>query len=83
MSYEGGQKVFAADPLAAEVRIIHNNGGTDWQTTNIGQRNTRTYDFTVTQTNTVRLGASFRNRFIMANNGWFIDHWSLYALTTP
>jgi LysM repeat protein len=79
--YSGNQKIFADDSLAAEVRIIHNNGGTGWQGSNIGQLNTRTYDFTVTQAGTVRLGASFRNRFVMANNGWFIDHWSLYALS--
>ncbi|MFO7536846.1 MAG: LysM peptidoglycan-binding domain-containing protein [Chloroflexota bacterium] len=79
--YSGNQKIFAGDPLAAEVRIIHNNGGTGWQGSNIGQHNTRTYDFTVTEAGTVRLGASFRNRFVMANNGWFIDHWSLYALS--
>lgn len=81
--YQGGQKQFATDSLAGEVRLIHNNGGTDWQGTQIGQRNTRTYDFTVTQTSTVRLGASFRNRYIMDNNGWFIDHWSLQELTVP
>jgi LysM repeat protein len=81
--YERGQKVFATDPLAAEVRLIYNEGGTAWQGTQIGQRNTLTYDFTVTQARTVRVGASFRNRYIMDNNGWFIDHWSLQALTPP
>jgi len=82
-SYKGGNKHYATDPLSAEMRIIHDGGGTIWQTTLIGQRNTVTYDFTVTDAATVRLGASFRNRFIMANNGWFLDDWSLYALTPP
>ncbi len=81
--YEGGHKIFATDPLAAEVRIIYNDGGTIWQGTRIGERNTVTYDFTITQARTVRVGASFRNRFIMNNNGWFIDDWSLNALTAP
>ena len=79
-SYDNGQKIFASDPLAAEVRIIVDNGGTVWQGTQIGQRNTVTFDFTVSDAHTVRLGASFRNRFVMANNGWFIDDWSLVAL---
>ena len=80
-AYDSSNKTFASDPLAAEVRIIQDNGGTGWQGTQIGQRNTLTYDFTITEAGTVRLGASFRNRYIMANNGWFIDDWSLYALT--
>ena len=80
-AYDSSNKTFASDPLAAEVRIIQDNGGTGWQGTQIGQRNTLTYDFTITEAATVRLGASFRNRFIMANNGWFIDDWSLHALT--
>lgn len=82
-AYEGSQKVFALDPLAAEARIIFNNGGTAWQGTQSGQRNLITYDFTLNQTETVRVGAAFRNRFVMANNGWFLDNWSLYALSTP
>ncbi len=80
VEYNGGQKVYSPDPLAAEVRIIHDNGGTAWQGTQSGQANTVFYDFTLTTTSTVRLGASFRNRYIMNNNGWFIDDWSLVTL---
>lgn len=83
VEYRSGQKLFAPDAQAAEMRIIVDNGGTAWQGTQSGQRNTLTYDFTLTDTQTVRVGASFRNRFVMANNGWFIDDWSLYALGTP
>jgi hypothetical protein len=36
-----------------------------------------TYDFTVTTPGAVRLGASFRNRWALPNNGWFLDAWSL------
>lgn len=79
--YSSGTKIFADNSLAAEVRIIHNNGGTNWQGTQIGQRNTLHYEFTVTEAGSVRLGASFRNRFVMASNGWFIDDWSLYQLS--
>ncbi len=78
--YDNLNKTYATDPLAAEMRIVHNNGGTGWQTTQIGQRNTVTYDFTVEEGGPTRLGAGFRNRFALANNGWFIDGWSLEAL---
>lgn len=75
--YPGGRRDFATDPLAGEVRIIHDNGGTDWSAVTPGQKNSRTYEFTVSQAGTVRLGASFRNRFGPANNGWFLDNWML------
>jgi LysM repeat protein len=77
--YEGSNKIYSTDPQAAEMRVIHNSGGTGWQGTTSGQRGAVTYDFTVTQAGTVRLGASFRNRWAVANNGWFLDHWELYA----
>lgn len=80
--YDSGQKIFASNPLAAEARIIFNDVGS-WQGTQSGQRNTLTYDFTLDTAQTVRVGGAFRNRFIMNNNGWYLDDWSLYALTTP
>ncbi len=73
----GGARVWSTDPLAGEVSIIHNNGGTNWSPVAAGQKNTRTYDFTVSQPGAVRLGASFRSRFETANNGWFLDDWRL------
>ncbi|MBP6786254.1 MAG: LysM peptidoglycan-binding domain-containing protein [Candidatus Promineofilum sp.] len=78
--YPGGRRDFHTDPLSGEVRIIHDNGGTDWSTVTPGQKNSRTYEFTVGQASTVRLGASFRNRFGPANNGWFLDNWQLQRL---
>ena len=75
--YEGGEKIFATDPLAAEIRIIHNSGGTAWQGTTAGQRSVLTYDFTVAQAGVNRVGASFRNRYGIVNNGWFLDDWEL------
>lgn len=75
--YPGGRRDFNMDPLAGEARVIHNNGGTDWSTVTAGQLNSRVYDFTVDQAGAVRLGASFRNRFETANNGWFLDNWKL------
>lgn len=78
--YIGSEKVWNGDPLAAEYRFIHNGGGTGWQSAPAGRKNTVTYDFTVTEAGTVRLGVGFRNRFAQSNNGWFIDDWSLQAL---
>jgi LysM repeat protein len=78
--YPGGSRDYSTHPLAAEYRFIHNNGGSDWATLNAGQKNTRTYDFTVSQAGTVRLGASFRSRYVAANNGYFLDDWSLVRL---
>ena len=75
--YPGGARDFNLDPLAGEVRVIHNDGGTEWTTVTAGQANSRVYEFTVGQAGAVRLGASFRNRFQTANNGWFLDNWKL------
>ncbi|MCL4871132.1 MAG: LysM peptidoglycan-binding domain-containing protein [Anaerolineae bacterium] len=80
-SYVGASKIYSGEPLAGEMRVIHDNAGTGWQGTVAGQRGVVTYDFTVSAAATVRLGASFRNRYAIANNGWFLDHWELYALT--
>ena len=73
----GGERTFNTHPLAGEARIIHNDGGTWFEPVTTGQKNTRVYEFTVGRAGSVRLGASFRNRFETANNGWFLDDWRL------
>lgn len=78
--YQGGKKIWATDPAAAEVRVILNDGGTAWAITNIGTKNTVTYDFTLTRAATVRIGGAFRNRYPNSNNGWFLDDWKIYRL---
>lgn len=75
-----GQKVWASDSLAAEVRILYSGGGSDWLSATPGIRNTLNYDFTLTQPTTVRLGGAFRNRFVNVNNGWFLDNWILQKI---
>ncbi|MEZ4512211.1 MAG: LysM peptidoglycan-binding domain-containing protein [Chloroflexota bacterium] len=80
LDYNGNQKVWNTDPQAAEVRVIYNNGGTNWAGTNVATRNTTTYEFKLDAPTTVRLGAAFRNRYINNNNSWFIDDWSLVKL---
>jgi hypothetical protein len=43
-------------------------------------KNIMTQTFTVTTAGTVRLGVGFRTRYIIANNGFFIDAWSLQRI---
>lgn len=74
---QGGERSWNTDPLAGEVSIIHNGGGTNWSGVTAGQPNSRVYEFTVGQAGAHRLGAAFRNRFETANNGWFLDDWRL------
>ncbi|HRQ37887.1 MAG TPA: LysM peptidoglycan-binding domain-containing protein [Chloroflexota bacterium] len=81
--YNQGQKVWAYDPLAAEARVIFNAGGTGWTPVTPGQRGALSFDFTLDEPATVRLGGDFRNRFINDNNGWFLDDWSLQRLEIP
>jgi LysM repeat protein len=78
--YSGNQKIFNGDPLSAEYRIIHNNGGTGWTSAPAGNKSSPVYEFTVTESGPVRLGVAFRNRYSQSNNGWFIDDWSLFAV---
>ncbi|MCA9943118.1 MAG: LysM peptidoglycan-binding domain-containing protein [Anaerolineales bacterium] len=81
--YDGGTKIWAVQALSSEARLIVNSGGTDWSTPQPGARATLTYDFTVEESGAVRVGAAFRSRFVNQNNGWFLDDWSLQALSTP
>jgi LysM repeat protein len=74
---QGGERSWNTHPLAGEVSIIHNDGGTNWSAVTAGQKNNRVYEFTVGQAGAHRLGAAFRNRFETANNGWFLDDWRL------
>lgn len=82
-TYDGGTKIWAAQQFSSEVRIIVDNGGTQWSVPQAGVKGTLTYDFVVDQAGTVRVGGAFRSRYINNNNGWFLDAWSLQALGTP
>ena len=77
MEYDGGQKIWATDPVAGEVRFIVGGGGSGWFSPEFGQRNTLTHSFTITSSQTVRVGAAMRGRYALPNNGWFMDAWSL------
>lgn len=73
----GNGKTWSTLPRAAEARVIVNDGGTGWVEITPGQRGELSYEFTVGQRGVVRLGGEFRNRYQMANNGWFLDTWTL------
>lgn len=73
----GNGKTWTNLPLAAEARVIVNNGGTGWTNITPGQRGELSYEFTVGERGITRVGGEFRNRYEMANNGWFLDTWTL------
>lgn len=77
MGYENGQKIWADDSTAGEVRFIVTNGGTDWLRPAFGTRNIFTHTFTVAETQNIRLGVGLRARFAITNSGFFIDAWTL------
>lgn len=77
---EDGQKIWAPDPLSAEVRFIHGSEVGQWILPTFGQKNTFHYTFDVFEPGQVRLGAAFRGRWAILNNGWFLDDWSLTQL---
>lgn len=76
----GGGKRWASDPLSGELRFIVNNEVDNWILPRFGQKNEFSYAFEVTQAQNVRLGVAFRGRWAIANNGWFMDDWSLTRL---
>jgi hypothetical protein len=79
-SYGAGGKVWAAQPLAGEARFIQDGGGSGWQQVQPGTRNSLTGTFTVATNRTVRVGLALRTRYVLANNGFFLDGWSLQRI---
>lgn len=75
--YENGQKIAPINPDAAEVRLIAGSGGTNWQRQNYLQKNVVNYTFTVNSAQTIPVGIGLRGRYAIANNGWFLDNFSL------
>lgn len=78
--YEGGEKVWAPDPLSGEVRLLAGDGDTDWMLPRFGQKNTFTHAFSVPAPGEYRVGAAMRGRWAILNNGWFMDDWSLVRI---
>lgn len=78
--YNGGQKVWAGDPLSGEVRFIAPDGGTGWILPAFGRWNTLEHTFSIAEAQTVRIGVGIRGRYALPNNGWFFDEWTLRQL---
>lgn len=79
-AYENGQKIWPSDPYSGEVRLIVGAGGSGWLLPAFGQKNTFSHTFTLNSAQTVQIGAALRGRYALANNGWFMDDWSLVRL---
>ncbi len=80
VQYRRGVKEYATDPLAAEVQLCIEGAQydhKDWEAVPVGKRGALYLDFVVPVYTQVILYASFRNRFEMDNNGWFLDDWSI------
>ncbi|MCI0394843.1 MAG: LysM peptidoglycan-binding domain-containing protein [Chloroflexi bacterium] len=80
-NYNPGGKVWATQPLAGEVNFIRSGVGANWTPMTVGVKNTMVQTFTVSSAGAVRLGVGFRTRYVLANNGFFIDDWSLQRVS--
>lgn len=76
----GGQKVWAGEAAAGEIAFILTGGGSGWSTVTPGARSVLEQTFTIASPGTVRVGVAFRTRYPIANNGFFIDDWSLQRI---
>jgi hypothetical protein len=76
-----GTKIWAPDPLSAELQFIAGNSVGNWIFPIFGQRNTYQHAFQVPTAGFYRIGVGFRGRWAIENNGWFMDDWSLRQLS--
>jgi LysM repeat protein len=75
----GGQKIWAAGPSAGEVAFIWGGPGS-WSPVVPGIKNSLDQTFSLASPGAIRLGLAFRTRYILPNNGFFVDDWSLQRL---
>ncbi len=78
---DSGAKVWAHDPLSAQVRFIMDPPSDEWHFPTFGQKNEFQYAFYVSRSQSVHLGVHFVGRWAILNNGWFMDDWSLIQLS--
>ena len=78
--YSGGQKVYSSQPAAGEVAFIKDGVG-GWHSVSPGTRSQLVETFSVQTQTTVRVGVAFRTRYILSNNGFFFDDWSLQRIS--
>lgn len=76
-AYENDQKIPPGDASAGETRLIAGSSGTNWQGQNYLQKNVVNYTFTLNSAQTIAVGVGLRGRYAIANNGWFLDNFSL------
>lgn len=80
VDYVNGEKVFAPDPNSGEVRLDAGSSSTGWILPTFGDKNRIYLNFSVNQATTITVKASFRGRWAIRNNGWFMDDWGVYKL---
>lgn len=78
--YNGGQKVYSSQPAAGEVAFIKDGVG-GWISVTPGARSGLIQNFTVPVESSVRVGVAFRTRYILSNNGFFFDAFSLQRVS--
>ena len=76
-----GSKIWAPDPLSAELQFLVGDYAGGWIFPVFGQRNTFQHAFQVGAPGFHRIGVAFRGRWAIENNGWFLDDWSLRQLS--
>ena len=76
-SYSDKRKNAPANPSAGEAALIAGPTGTGWIGNNYLNKNKLSHTFTINTAQKVPVGISFRGRYAIANNGWFVDNLSL------
>ena len=76
-----GSKIWAPDPLSAELQFLVGDATGGWIFPVFGRRNTYQHAFQVSAPGFYRIGVAFRGRWAIENNGWFMDDWSLRQLS--
>jgi LysM repeat protein len=78
--YSGGRKIYTTQPSAGEVAFVRNGIG-GFSPVTPGTKNTMVQTFTVPTAGNVQIGVAFRTRYVLSNNGFFIDDWSLQRVS--
>jgi hypothetical protein len=73
-------KHWAGDPYAGVVRLFWSTNGSYWTPAYAGTRGSQQQTFTLYSPGYLRVGAAFRTRYPLPNNGFFLDDWALQRL---
>ena len=76
-SISNGQKFAPSDPNSGEAMLFAGNTGTGWIANTYNTRNVLKHTFTLDTAQRITVGAGFRGRYAIQNNGWFVDNVSL------